>query len=218
METFDDAVEQLTSAQAGGFDFQTPQAEKLIQEGIKMLAAKSKWIRAQMELGPIVLGQAAYPLPAKIIRLYDVALGGKFEYGRRDIKHLRQLRSGAATLPYGAEGGVYVEAYAEDGKTRTIELFPTPEEGEGGEILEGFAAIIPDDLSGSDELPFPEDYRRAVVNFAKSIASADIDVDLQTAASWAESAAGDAAALALLANARSGSGPWRIPVAGHRRR
>lgn len=217
METFSDAVEQLTSAQAGGFDFRAPQAEKLTQEGIDRLAGKSKWIRAQMQLGPIVAGQAAYSLPAKIVRLYDVAVND-IEYGRRDLKALRHLRSGAASLPYGSSGGVYVEAYAEDGLTRTVELWPPPEEEDTGLELETFSAILPDPLSGTDLLPFPADYRRAILNYAKSIASSDIDVDKATADSWLTDAENEAAALALLANARAGSGPWRIPVAGHRRR
>lgn len=217
METFADAVEQLTSAQAGGFDFEATQAEKLIHEGINRLAARSQWIRAIMELGTTVADQANYELPERIVRLYAVMINN-IQYGRRDVKTLWDLRSGKVELPYGSEGGVFVESYAEDGKSRKLELFATPDVELAGETINGFAAITPEPLASGDELPFPTQYRRAVVNFAKSIASADIDVDKATANEWREEAEGDAEALRLLANARSGSGPWRIPVAGHRRR
>lgn len=219
MQTFADAVEQLTAASAGGFDFggQSGQAEKLIQEAIKRHAARSQWIRAQLELGPIVADTASYSLPAKIVRLWLVTIGD-IEYGRRDLRTAHHLGSGSYALTYNSEGGVFFETFAEDGKTRQVELFPTPDEEQAGETLEGFASIVPDDLEAGDELPFPEQYRRAVVNYAKATATADVDVDKATGDAWLAQAENESEALRLYANSRSGSGPWKIPVAGHRRR
>lgn len=214
MDTFDDAVEQLTSAQAAGFDLKGNQPANLIQEGIRRLAAKSHWIKAQLELGPTVTEQAAYPLEDKIIRLFDVAIANA-PYTRRDIRILWDLRAGRSALA-SEEGGVFAEAFSEDGKTKTIELFPTPEEG--GQPILGLASIYPDPLSGTDELPFPYDHRRGVVDYAKGIAYEDTDENLTSGAYYIERANATAEALRLLGNARTGSGPYKIPVAGHRRR
>lgn len=216
MDTFADAVEELTSAQAAGFDVKQARAETVIQEGIRHLAARSHWIKAMLNLGPTVADQAAYTLPERVIRLFEVAINND-PYTRRNIHTLWDLRTGRSTLEPGAEeGGVFAEVGSEDGKSKSIELLPTPEEGEAE--ITGLASIYPEPLAASDELPFPADHRRAVVDYATGILYEGSDENQATGAFYRERADGTAEALRLFANARSGSGPWKIPVAGHRRR
>ena len=215
MDTFDDAVEQLTSAQAGGFDYSagSKQPATLIQEGIAALAADSHWIKAQPNLGPTVADQAEYVLAEKIVKLFALEIANA-PYQRRDVRELWDLRAGRDQI-IGSEGGVFAETFAEDGKTKSFALLPVPTE-DGLEII-GLASITPDPLSGTDPLPFPPKYRRAILDYAKSIAYEDLDENVNAGATYLARAERRAEQLFLFANSRTGSGPWKIPIAGKHR-
>jgi hypothetical protein len=214
VDTIADVVEELTSAQASGFDVKDKRAEKIAQRAIKSLAAASHWIKAELELGPTVAGQAGYTLADKIVRLFDVVVGENTPYGRRDIRILWDLRAGRTTLS-GEEGGVFAERFDATGTKKTFDIYPTPEE-----VLPilGLASITPDDLAAGETLPFPEQYRGAILDFARVELYEQSDENKALAESYEKRALSKAEGLFLLANARTGSGPWKIPVAGHRRR
>lgn len=214
METVADVVEQLTSAQAHGFDVTPVQAEKEVQTAIKKVAGISQWIKAELELGPTVAGQSVYGLPDKVIRLYDLLVGENNPYKRYDVRTLWDVKAGRAEVR--GEGGVYAERFAADGTTKSFEIFPTPEET--GVIVMGLASIVPDDLAAGVTLPFPEEHREAVLNFSVGSLYAKTDENRAQANEYEALARGVAESLALLANARTGSGPHKIHVAGHRRR
>lgn len=217
METLGDVVEQLTSAQAAGFDIRESQAIKLANEGVKRLAAASHWIKAELELGPTVAGQAGYALPDKVVKLLLLTVGENQPYTSRSIEDLWDLRSGRAELVNTeAEPGVFAERFSADGKTKSFDVFPTPEEA--GTPITGLCSIVPDDLVVADVLPFPAQSRGAVLDFATAAAYERSDENLAQAQPYEKRALGTAEGLFLLGNARSGKGVYKIPVAGRRRR
>lgn len=215
MKTLADAVAQLRGPEAGGFDFSDTQAALLLNEGAKRLAAQSEWIRAELELGPTVAEQEEYVLPDKVVRLLRVAVAG-YPYERSDLQTLWDLRLGRLRLAAGgAEGGVFAERFGVDGKTKLFSLWLPPTES--GLAVTGLAAITPDDLELTDELPFPEEFRRAVLDYAKGIAYEDTDENPQSGNYFLSRAEAEAVKLRNLANSRTGAGPHKARVAGHRR-
>ncbi len=213
METLADVVAELTGPEAAGFDVSSVRAETIAQRAVKSLAAASHWIKAELELGPTVAGSANYSLPEKIVRLFDMAIENS-PYGRRDIAVLWDLRSGRSQLG-GEEGGVFAERFSADGKSKSFDIYPTPE---SALPVLGLASIVPDDLAAGDTLPFPEQYRGALLDFARVELYEQTEENKALAESYEKRALSRAEGLYLLANARTGRGPWKIPVAGHRRR
>lgn len=217
METLGDVVEQLTNAQAAGFDVKEAQAIKLAQEAVKRFAAKSHWIKAELQLGLTVVGAYNFVIPPKVIQMRKVTVGDNQPYTRKGIEELWDLRAGRSELVNtGASPGVFAERFSEDGITKSIDIFPTPEEA--GQPVTGLASVLPDNLELTDELPFPADKRGAVLDLATAFAYERTDENPGQATYYEKRALAEAEALFLLSNARTGSGPFKIPVAGHRRR
>lgn len=215
METVADVVAQLQGAQGAGFDVGVPQLEIVVQQAVKRFAADSQWIKAELELGPTVADQANYPLPDTVIKLLDVIVGENTPYTRRDIRTLWDLRSGRSEL-VSQEGGIFAERFSADGKSKSFDIFPTPEVA--GTIVQGLASVVPADLKAGETIPFPEQYRGAVQDFATAALYEMTDENVTQARYYEERAIAAASALFALGNSRTGSGPWKIPVAGHRRR
>lgn len=216
MKTVADVVTQLTSAQGAGFDVGTPQATIAVQQAIKRVAAGSQWIKGQVELGPTVVGQARYVLPGNVIKLLDLTVGEDTPYTRRDLRILWALHSGRDELVgNGSEGGIFAEEFSADGKTKYVAIFPLPEEAT---VLQGLASLVPADLLAGDELPFPEQHRGAVQDYATAYLYETVDENVNQAAYYEKRAQAVTESLFLLGNSRTGSGPYKIPVAGHRRR
>jgi len=217
VETLADVVEQLTSAQAAGFDVKEAQAIKLAQEAVKRVAAVSQWIKAELVLGPTVVGQPGYTIPDRVIKLLELTVGENNPYVRKSIEDLWDLRAGRAELVNtNMSPGVFAERFAVDGSTKSFDLFPTPEEA--GVPITGLASIVPEDLALAAELPFPAQHRGAVLDLATAAAYERTDENPAQAAGYEKRGLETAQSLYLLGNARTGSGPYKIPVAGHRRR
>lgn len=213
MRTFADAEAQLRGAEAGGFAVSQAQAASLLNEGVRRLAAASEWIKAELDLGPTIDGQEQYVLPNNVVKLRGIAVAGQ-RYARTELLTLWEWKV-QGYLPADAVGA-YAERFSEDGKVKTFSLLPIPD---GALPISGLAAITPaDDLSGDDVLPFPEEYNRAVLNFAKGIAYEDLDENPQSATYFIERLEKEGAELKLKGYARTGAGPTRLPVAGLRRR
>lgn len=181
---------------------------------MKRLASLSEWIRAELELGPTVVGQEEYATPASVVRVRELAVGG-VPYGWTDPVTLWEIKMGKRTVVSDWGGGVFADRFSPDGKTAYTALFPVPT---AVVPITALAAIEPADLAGKDKLPFPAEFRRAIPNFAKAIGYETIDENVQSAAGLMQQATATALELRDKARSRSGSGPWRIPVASLRRR
>lgn len=212
MRTFGDAVAQLRGAEAAGFSFSLEQARRLLQEGVDRFASESEWIKAELALATSVAGQEEYELPAHVVRVLGLTVDGSV-YSAVDVQTIWQYKSSG--LPQQLDG-VFSERYNEDGKLKTVGLLPIPEVD--GQSIAGLAAITPGDLEDEDELPFPTEYRRGPLNFAKGIAYGDVDENAQAADYWLGLAQAEADGLKTYGRRRMGSGPYRIPVATARAR
>jgi hypothetical protein len=211
--TFEEGVGQLRGAEAAGFGFSEPQAARLLNQGIRDYASASEWIRAILDFGPAVADQAAYDLPANVVKVKRLRLGSA-PYSRQNIEALWDLESGAMRLA--GTGGVFVPTFNDDGADRLITIFPTPGIEEQDLPIKGLASIFPAvDLKGSDPIPFPDDSWRGALNAAKAIAYEDVDENPDQAAYYRGLLKEEAEALRLRANSQVGQGPVRFPVAGH---
>lgn len=215
MDTFNDAAEQLTSAQAGGFKLRSGQVSTLINEGIKCLAEESEWIRAEIEIGETVAGQVLYTVPDHVVRMKSLIIGG-LRYSLVDYDDILDIEAGTKRLVERAGfGGVFCERFSEDGATKRIGVYPPPE-ASGLPIIGNAAIYPPVELGGLDVLPFPPRFRRAVVDYAKGIAYEDVDENPAAGANYLARADARAGQLRALGKSRTrGPGPFKIPVAGH---
>lgn len=214
MKTLADVVAEVREAEAHGFDFSDAQGLKLARESVDRLAAASEWVRAEIDLGPTVANQADYDVPANVVRAKNVYIGTT-PFTEVSYDELKGLEAGRLQPAEGGmNGGVFCERFSEDGTTKSITLFPAPEEG--GQELVALASIEPgDNLELVSNLPFPGDKFRTVVNYAVGIAYATFDENMQAAATYLDKADGEAEGLRRRANSRMGRGPYKARVAGH---
>lgn len=211
MRTFGEAVAQLQGAEAGGFNFSPAQAALLLNEGVERFAARSEWIRAERNLGPTVAGQEEYSLDDEIVKVKGLEIAG-VPYTAVDVLTVWQYKQFG--LPP-QMAGAYAERFNEDGKIRAIGLLPVPEED--GQPILSLAVLLPGELTAEDELPFPLEFRRGPLDYAKGIAYEDVDENPESGRFFIERANAKADELRELGNSRLGSGPYRIPVATVRR-
>lgn len=212
MKTFGDAIAQLQGAEAGGFDFSTVQAASLLNEGVKRFASRSEWIKAEVDLGFTVVDQEAYGLPENVVKLKGLSVSG-VPYQAVDALTIWQYKVNG--LPWRVDG-VYAERYSEDGKIKSVSLLPIPDEA--SLAIGGLSVITPEDLEPADSLPFPPEYRRGPLDYAKGIAYEDVDENPESGTYFTDRANALADDLRLHAQSRTGSGPYMIPVATARRR
>ncbi len=212
MRTFSDALAQLQGAEAGGFDFSAGQAASLLNEGVKRFAARSEWIKAELELGPTVASQEGYATPENVVKLIGLQVGS-ITYTATDLRTLWQYKQQG--LPVRIEG-VFAERFNADGKIKSFSLLPVPDTD--GVTIAALAVITPEDLSGEDPLPFPEEYNRGALEYAKAIAYEDVDENPESGTYFMRRADERADELRLEAQSRTGRGPYRIPVASARLR
>lgn len=214
METFADAIAQLEGPEASGFKFTGSQAALLLNEGAKRLASRSEWIRAELELGPTVAEQEEYDLPGNVVKLLRVAVAG-YPYERSDLPTLWDLRIGRQSLTRPEEGGIFAERFGQDGIEKKFSVWLPP--SQDGLAVTGLAAITPADMAPGDVLPFPVEFNRAVLDYAKGIAYEDVDENPQSGNYFLGRADARAGELFVLANKRTGAGPHKAHVAGHNR-
>jgi len=147
-----------------------------------------------------------------VVKLRGLTVAG-VPYTAVDVQTIWQYK--LSGLP-GTIDGAFAERYNEDGKIKAFSLLPIPEEA--GLAIVGLAAITPGELEDEDELPFPLEYRRGCVDYAKGIAYEDVDENPESGQYFTSRAAALADELREKGNSRIGSGPYRIPVASARRR
>jgi hypothetical protein len=179
---------------------------------VKRFAARSEWIKAEINLGPTVVDQELYATPENVVKLIGLRVNGVV-YTATDARALWDYKQQG--LPSRIDG-VYAERFNEDGKIKSFSLLPIPDTADLA--IEGLAVITPADLSGDDQLPFPEEYNRGLLEYAKGIAYEDVDENPESGSYFIQRADARADDLRLEAQSRTGRGPYRIPVATARLR
>lgn len=212
MRTFGEAVAQLRGAEAGGFSFSVEQAGLLLQEGVDRFASRSKWIKAELDLGTTIADQEQYELPSTVVELLGLTIEG-VPYNAVDVQTIWQYK--LVGLPQRIDGA-YAERFNDDGKIKAIGLLPVPDAD--GLSIAGLAVVTPGQLADDDELPFPAEFRRGPLDYAKGIAYEELDENPEAGAYYIERADTVADELRRLAQSRTGSGPYQIPVASARGR
>lgn len=214
MKTIANVMADLRDAEAAGFDFSEERAEALAIESCDRLAAVSEWVRAEVNFGPTVANQADYTVPAKVVRARNVYIGTN-GYTEASYDELMGLRAGRMFANEGGtDGGVFTERFSEDGSTKQITLYPTPEDDDL-EIV-ALCSITPgESMTKASVLPFPADMYRAVVDYGIAIAYESFDENINAGAAYLQRAGDKAEQLRRRANSRMGRGPYKARVAGH---
>ncbi len=224
MEVFQEAIAQFQGAEAGGFNFSLTQTASLLNEGMKRFAARSEWLKSEKALGSTVNGQEIYgTLDDRLVRLKALTVED-IPYSAKDLITLWRLKTAQLELqlPYGI-GGIFVERFSDDGypllNERRFSLWPIPTV-DGLPIL-GLAIMTPPNydptIDAMRPLPFPVEYNRGILDYAKGIAYEDVDENSQSGTYYMTRGDAKADELRLRSQSHIGKGPYKIPVTGHRR-
>jgi hypothetical protein len=147
-----------------GLDLEDDEANRLLNEGNTELCVRSGWTRANVELGPSVIDQAAYALPEEVYRPLKVKVNA-FPYKPVDEETVDRL--GTAEL-YLRTWGVWWLSF-DAAKVESVSIFPAP-------IADGIpivttAIVYPDEMAADSDSPAaPKDFHRGVRDYAASVA------------------------------------------------
>lgn len=199
----------------GGFDTTTGAVSDAtitswLNDALRELVAESQYAKAAVSFGATVAGQNLYPVPANVVDVKQINVGGSpyFRAGASDLFEARAY-GGSIVGGYGA----FAPGYDEAG-IQTIDLFPTPDT-DGVEIT-ALAAIQATVLSASTDSPqVPEEFHQALVDKAIGTGLHRIYERHDDAAPYDRAfsdPAGQGAVQKLRrrTNSRIGSGPMRI--------
>lgn len=198
----------------GGFDeTATGSTEDEVKEWInsayRRMVVRSKWRKAQVELGETVADQAEYALPAGVEDIEEGILVGGEPWHPVGQKALWHLKYGNAS----ASGGVWAADYSEDGSVQ-IELYPAPETS--GVVISALGVLAPPVLEDSDDTPIvPSDFHDAIIDGAVATGLRRIDERIGEADSFDMRFVGEIENLRRRGNARLSTGPAVMQVQGY---
>lgn len=164
-DTVAQLVEQVLTE--GQFDATNPQVLRWLSVRQRQMCRRSKCYRKTLSIGPTVNGQASYTLPAEVVEILQVTVGG-IVYGH--MRHTDPPEGAKGWIWLGGEGGV---AGREDDASgaQQLRIYPAPATGsspEPGQTLELWAVVRPPDLVEGTEstLVIPGEYMDALVSGA----------------------------------------------------
>lgn len=207
MKSFDDLVAQLRAAEGAGFDVSATQAGIVLNRWIKRLAALSKWVREERDLGPAVAGVDTYDLDSDIVDLHDLLVDGgdALEVSPTDFF---RLKAGTKWLQGGPPWIAYAARDTADG-TKQFSIYPAPE---SVTTIVGLVSIMPGDLSHNQKPPYPDDMEQALLDGAKSTLYAELDENPGASDYYEQKFVTAAELLRRRANSQVGSGFFQAPV------
>lgn len=213
-DTVAQLVEQVvTEAQ---FDCTNAQALRWLTVRQRQMCRRSKWYRKTLNIGPTVNKQASYSVPAEVVEILQVTVGGQV-FGH--MHHTDPPEGAKGWIWLGGEGGVAGREDSSTGEAQ-LRLYPIPETNtsiETGVALEVWAVCRPPDLvEGQDStLVIPGEYADALVSGA--IATGMLRTESRPDLASAFEQIFDAACSELLQQSNRrfrGTGPAQIRVAG----
>ena len=208
-DTVAQLVEQVLSE--GELDAAKSQALRWLTVRQRQMCRRSRWLRKTITLGAVTGGVGTYTVPAEVVEILEVRLGGVV-YGH--ARHVDPAEGAQGYVWLGGAGGIAGREDTSAG-AQVLRLYPTPTAS--GAVLEIYAVCRPPDLAeGSDStLVIPGEYCDALV--AGAIATAYLRLENRPdLASPHETVFNDGCGeLTQQSNRRfRGTGPAQIRVAG----
>jgi hypothetical protein len=159
--TLAEMVDELNTL--GGLDLTTVQAHRLLNEGNRELTVRGEWRRAELELGPTVAGQESYEVPNGVARIRKLYVNGR-QFVPIDEAQATKLKLNDLLLrSYGAYWLSFQDA------VESVSLYPAPSTADLP--IMATVALYPPDLIEDEQEPIvPNDYRRAIVDYAAALA------------------------------------------------
>lgn len=198
-------------------DVTEPQVLRWLTERQREMCAQVGWYRKTLDLGAVVAGQAGYAVPAEVIEILQVTVGG-LVYA--DSRHADSARSERGFLLIVGEGGLAGRDDSAAGE-QLLRLVPTPAAGSeptpGEAHVSVYATVqTPTITAGADStVVVPADYYSALT--AGAIATGMLR-DEATAAGAAPQEQIFQTAIVRLRRATNrrfqGSGPSRVRIVG----
>lgn len=182
-----------------------------INQLYRRLAIQSGYVKAVVELGPTVAGQAVYALPATVAEVTALRVGATREWTRTNAEGMWDLQAGTAAV-VGADGA-FAPSFDADG-AQGVTIHPTP--ATSGLAVSALAVLIPALLTTSpDTTPVvPEDFHQDIVSAAISFGHARIDGRNDLAVPAEQRFAAAVQLLKRRSKTRVGRGPVQLRVAG----
>lgn len=176
------------------------------------MVARSKFLKASIDLGPTVAADATYDVPETVAEILALRVDGSAEYTRVGHEDMWALRAGSSALT-SSDQTAYAPQFTAGG-TAQVELYPTP--GTAGLEISALVVSLPSALTTvPDTTPIvPADYHEAIVGAAIAMGLERQDGRFDLSAGFN---AAFEAAIGLLkrrAVTRVGQGPVQFKVAG----
>jgi hypothetical protein len=200
----------------GGFDTSAVDTSRAVvlgwvQTRYDGALSASRYRKMAVEFGPTVVGQAQYAVPAHVLDLSRLRVGGSKPWLRVTLTELWEIQAGASWV-YDA-AGVFAPNFEVDGD-QVVELYPAP--GKAGDAISTVCEVTDTTAladSGASTPNIPADLHRPILvkgGIAEGLSTIEKRPDL--AASFESEAAAAIKELKRRANSRIGSGPWRARV------
>jgi hypothetical protein len=136
--------------------------DTLINEGHKELCVRAGWTRANLELGPTVIGQAAYALGATVYGPLKVKVNG-VPYDPSSEQEADRIIDGDLRL---ASDGIFWISQDAAG-VESVSIYPTP--GTAGLSIIANAVVYPAELVDEDDpVRVPDDFVKGIRAYVKS--------------------------------------------------
>lgn len=208
--TFEEIVAAV--ADQGGFDTRatgssTSDIEGWVNDAYRKLVVRSKWRKAQVQLGLTVTDQAEYVLPDTVEDIIEGILVDGEPYARTGQETLWRLKSGRAS----ARTGLWAEDYSSTGQAQ-IELYPAPDSDDLE--IQALAVISPDELSAAMVPTIPEDFHSALIDGAIATGLRRVDERIAEADSFEGRFLEAIEDLRKRGNAKLSTGPVELQVSG----
>lgn len=212
-------VEQLVNGvlEDGQMDLSQEQALRMLNARHRKMVARARAYRQMLNIGNTAAGVSSYPLPAGIVEILQVTVGG-YVYGQARHNDFAEGELGYVWLG-GGMGGIAGREDTAAGVAQ-LRIFPAPKAGESpgpGAEISVYAAVEPGVLSiGADaNIAIPDEFEDQLVAGALATAFLRIesrpDLAAQHEAVFEE---GCQELLRVVNRKFRGSGPARIRIVG----
>jgi hypothetical protein len=207
--THDEIVDEVRAAAGIDVDNAATRISRWLNNLIREMAAASGWVRAFVELGPTVEGQAAYPIPSNVVKIRELRVGEGLPLEQEGVRTAWDLQGGALEA-----GTRDVFSVSFDGTgVRQFRLEETPQTSD--DPITGYCELYPAAISADESPVFPDEFHDALVEGCIAIGLSRGDEQNADAQYHRDIYAEAKERLRRLANSQLSSGSARAKVAGY---